>query len=145
MCSGIGDSQSANPLGNSSSQAGSQNSREASHSIPGTIAMVTYLALFILKMILWGEFVYPFILVHGLAACPRAHVCTHVRRLMLKLPVFLYCSPACCLRKGLSLNLEVTPSEVSWPASLKELSPHPQTLYGSRGCELKFSQFMRNP
>lgn len=27
-------------------------------------------------------------------------------------------------------------SEVGWPASLKELSPHPQILYGPRGSEL---------
>lgn len=99
-----------NPLGNFSSQVGSQNIREASHSIPGTIAMVTCLALFILKIILWGEYAYPFILVHGLAASPRAFRCTHMQRLMLKCPVFLNCSPAYCLRKGLSLNLEFTPS-----------------------------------
>lgn len=72
--------------------------------------MVTCLALFILKIILWGEYVYPFILVHGLAASPRAFRCTHMQRLMLKCPVFLNCSPAYCLRKGLSLNLEFTPS-----------------------------------
>lgn len=53
---------------------------------------------------------YPFILVHGLAAHPRAFMCTHMRRLILKLPVFLNCSPAYCLRKGLSLNLEFTTS-----------------------------------
>lgn len=72
--------------------------------------MVTCLALFILKIILWGEYEYPFILVHGLAASPRAFRCTHMQRLMLKWPVFLNCSPAYCLRKGLSLNLEFTPS-----------------------------------